>query len=318
MSKYFMFTCQKCKKELPISNFFEINDIIFPTGVVPICMNCLKTIIAAKENDFSTIDRILQYMGIPFIIDKWLHIQSVYKDKALEIYVKMYKENKFPYIDWSSAYHKFKELEDKGDLEQIIPQFSTAQLNALRTKWGEEYTDEKELYQLEKLYQGILNTYSIFGENQMDQVRKLCKISLMIDNKIRAGEDFDKLVKSYNDFQKAANLAPKNIKNANDFGSCGEIFAYLEKDHNWLNKFYDGVKRDIVDKTMEDIQNWSRNFYINESSIPQEVETRIKALQTANELEDKLNAIEDDGLDDSYFEEDINDFLEDFDPNAGV
>lgn len=313
MSKIFIYTCQKCKKDLPITSFFEINDFAFPDGIVPICMDCLNKEIVYNQNSFETIDRIFQWMGIPFMPDKWLEAQERFKGKALEVYVKMYKENKFPYIDWKSAYQNYKELEAENKLSESIHQFSTAQLNNLRNKWGSEYTDEKELYQLEKLYQGIVNTYSIFGENQMDQVRKLCKISLLIDEKIRAGEDFDKLVRSYNDFQKAANLVPKNIKNANDFGSCGEIFAYLEKDHKWFNKFYDNVKRDIVDKTMEDIQNWCRNLYINESSIPAEVEMRIKSLQVAEELEDKMNIVEDDEYDNT-----IEEIEEDFDPTAGV
>lgn len=315
MSKYFVYTCQKCKKELPISNFFEINDFIFPDGVVPICIDCLNKEITYHQNSFDTIDRIFQWMGIPFMADKWLSAQERFKDKALEVYVKMYKENKFPYIDWNSAYKKYKELEEKNELEDSIAHFSTAQLNNLRNKWGEEYTDEKDLLQLERLFQGIITAYNVFGELQIDQVKKLCKISLLIDEKIRAGEDFDKLNKSYNDIQKMANLAPKNIKNANDFGSCGEVFAYLEKNHQWLNKFYDGVKRDIVDKTMEDIQSWTRNLYINESAIPEDIENRINALKAAEELEDKLNSIEDDGLDDNLLEEIMD---EEFDPTAGV
>jgi len=316
MVRDFLITCPKCGKDLPPNKFFEINDFVFPNGRVPICINCLSREIQKNQDSFSTVDRILQYMGIPFIVDKWLSVQSNYKDKALEFYVKMYKENKFPYIDWDSAFKKYKELEEQGELEKNISHLTTAELNNLRNKWGEEYTDEKELYQLEKLYQGIVNTYTIFGENQLDQVRKLCKISLLIDQRIRADEDFDKLIKSYNELQKAANLAPKNIKNATDFSSVGEIFAYLEKDHKWMNKFYDNVPKDIVDKTMDDIQKWTRHLYVNESSIPEEIANRIQALQNAEELEDKLNQVEDDGLDNDDLLAEFQ--AEDFDPTAGL
>ena len=95
----------------------------------------------------------------------------------------------------------------------------------------------------------------------------------------------------------------------------GEVFAYLEKNHKWLNRFYDGVKRDIVDKSMEDIQNWCRNFYLNESAIPEDIQARIEALKIADEMEEKLNQIDDDGTEDMDFEEDIN---EEFNPEAGV
>mgnify|MGYP001632062023 FL=1 len=314
MKKYVK-ECSCCGRTLPTNNFFEIKETMFPDDLVPICIECLNKKIAQSDDSFNTIDRILQYMSIPFIPDKWLELKNSYKNQALEVYVKMYKANKFPYLDWDSAYRNFKELEEENRLEEGIGQYSTAQLNKLRNKWGEEYTNEKDLYYLEKLYQGILDTYSVYGENSLDQVRKLCKIALLIDEKIRAGEDFDKLTRSYDNFAKAANLIPKNIKNANDFSSMGEVFAYLEKNHKWLNRFYDGVKRDIVDKSMEDIQNWCRNFYLNESAIPEDIQARIEALKIADEMEEKLNQIDDDGTEDMDFEEDIN---EEFNPEAGV
>lgn len=313
MARVFMHKCQMCGEDLPITDFFQINDICFPNGIVPICINCLKKEIKAHDSAFDFVDRILQWMGVPFLVDKWLEVQKNYKDHTIEAYVKMYKENKFPYIDWKSAYLEYKELEEQNQLVETIPQFSTAKLNELRTKWGEEYTEESELRYLEKLYDGIKNEYSLFGENQYDQVRKICKIALIIDQKIRAGEDFDKYIKSYDQLCKMANLTPKNIKNAADFSSVGELFAYLEKT-KWMNEFYSGVEKDIVDNTMKNIQKWSRNFYINESSIPEDVEARIQALKLANEMEEDMNRIEDDGMD-TYYQE-MED--EDFDPSAGM
>lgn len=298
--KIFMKSCDACGQQLPISSFFQIEDFTFPDGYVPICKDCISKEIRNHDGSFDFIDRLLQWIGIPFIIDKWLELTETYKDSAFEVYVKMYKENKFPYIDWKSAYLHYKELEEDGVLEESILQFSTAELNRLRLKWGEEYTDEKELHQLEKLYQGITNTYSIFGEKQLDDVKKICKISLVIDQKIRDGEDFEKYIKSYDQLSKIANLTPKNIKDATDFSSAGELFAYLEKS-GWLNEFYTGEEKDIVDSTMKNIQNWTRNLYVNESSIPEDIENRIAALQIADDMEDELNAIEDDGLDDEEF-----------------
>lgn len=310
--KAFLKKCCKCETELPINNFLQIDDICFPDGYTPICLDCLEKEIKENESGFEQVDRICQWLGIPFIPDKWLETMSAFEDHPFEIYFKMYKENQFEYVDWKECYLHYKELESIGALEENIFQMSQGELNRLRQKWGQEYTDAEELKYLEKLYQGILNTYSIFGENQFDQVRKLCKISLIIEQKIRAGEDFDKYLKSYNDLCKTIGLESKNIKDATDFSSVGELFAYLEKS-DWMNEYYNGENMDLVDKTMKDIQLWCRNLYVNESSIPEEVQNRIEALKIANEMEEEMNAIQDDGLDD--FELDSS---EEFDPEAGV
>ncbi|MBR5939479.1 hypothetical protein IKZ77_02935 [Candidatus Saccharibacteria bacterium] len=77
-------------------------------------------------------------------------------------------------------------------------------------------------------------------------------ISLELESRIRAGVDFDKLLSSYDKLVKVAEFTPKNVKNANDFDSVGELIKWLEK-RGWVNKFYDGVTRDVIDETIKNI-----------------------------------------------------------------
>jgi len=77
-------------------------------------------------------------------------------------------------------------------------------------------------------------------------------ISLELESRIRAGVDFDKLLSSYDKLVKVAEFTPKNVKNANDFDSVGELIKWLEK-RGWKNKFYDGVTRDVIDETIKNI-----------------------------------------------------------------
>ena len=305
------FTCSQCKKELPPNQFIPTKDPLFAGGYCNICNDCLQKIVQENGGSFEIIDRICQWLGVPFIPDKWIEVSQGFGASAIDVYLKMNRERKFDYINWDDAFQYYKELEANGLLKDEIVPLSQGELRRLRQKWGKEYTDEEELKYLEHLYQDILNTYSIFGGNQLDQIKKICKVSLVIDQKIRSGEPYDKDIRSYNDLCKLANLEAKNIKDATDFSSVGELFAYLEKNKKWMNQFYNNVEKDIVDKTMKDMQNWSRTFYINESAIPGEVESRLEALKVAEDMEEELNRVEDDGLDDE-------DFIEDFEPTAGV
>ena len=80
----------------------------------------------------------------------------------------------------------------------------------------------------------------------------------------------------------------KNVKEANEFDSFGEVFAYLEK-KGWKNPYYNGAVKDEVDNTEKNIKNWLRYLYVNESGV----EERIQNLKIAAELEDE-NFDEDD------------------------
>ena len=176
--------------------------------------------------------------------------------------------------------------------------------------------DDEALFYLENLYKGLMATQNVSGALQVDQALKLCKMSYEIDSRIRSGEDFDKILASYDKLVRIADFTPKNAKNANDFDSVGELYRWLEK-RGWKNKYYDGATRDVVDETIKNIQAWNQRLYTEESGIGDEITRRIEALKTAKELEDnyfitdentqdELDKYQNDGFDQLFSDEDFN------------
>ena len=93
----------------------------------------------------------------------------------------------------------------------------------------------------------------------------------------------------------------------------GELVRWLEK-RGFVNNFYDGETRDIVDETIKNIQSWNQRLYTNESGIGDEISQRIQALKTAAELEsyydldqdvESYDDYENDGFEQLYSEDDI-------------
>jgi hypothetical protein len=157
-----------------------------------------------------------------------------------------------------------------------LPRLKEEKLLKLRSKWGEKY-DEEQLFYLENLYDGILLSQHVNGGLQVDQAKKLCKTSLEIDERIKRGAEYDKLLASYDKLVKIADFTPRNVKNAADFDSVGELFHWLEK-RGWKNDFYDDVTRDIVDETLKNIQSYNQRLYVNETGIGEEITRRIESL----------------------------------------
>lgn len=132
------------------------------------------------------------------------------------------------------------------------------------------------MYYLEDLYNGIQLTQNVNGALSVDQTRKLCRLSLLIDESIQGGvKDIDKYLSAYDRIVKAAEFTPKNAKNVNDFDSVGELSAWLEK-RGFINKFYDGATRDVIDETLKNLETWTQRLYINEGGIGDEINERLE------------------------------------------
>ena len=284
--------CDKCHQNKGKESFIEVKSPFFSDGVLPICANCIEKMMLINAGDFNFYDKLCQWADIPFLVEEWSKLYQFNAEKTFEIYAKMYKKGQYENADWREVNKKYQELAKQGKLHNEIPELQEEEYQKLRRDWGENYTTQ-ELIALENLFQGILNTQNISNKLQSTDVRRICKISLIIDDKIREGVDFKDDLANYEKLVKIAALSPKDVKNANDFNSVGELFAYLEK-KGWENKFYDGTNKDIVDETMKNIQLYVRNLYVNETGISEDIERRIEGLKIAKELEEEYDTPEDD------------------------
>ena len=279
--------CYKCKNEKTTSHYIAVNSQLF-NGSLPICRECLSKIIAAAPiaERWNTVDKICQWADVPFIPGEWEKIYQSNGKDALGVYIAIFRNEEYKNLDWEMYNKVYLELLEENRVEDAIPELREKQIKDWHRKWGMDY-DEQQLEYLENLHQGLLNSQNVVGALNEDQALKLCKISLIIEEKIRAGLDFSKELKSYDSLATLSNLTPKNVKDANEFDSFGEVYAYLEKT-GWVNKYYDGAVRDEVDNTEKNIKNWIRYLYVNETGIAEEIEQRINHLKVAAELEGEV------------------------------
>ena len=301
--------CSKCGNILDVSKFCPSKNFFFNDGYLPICNDCIERLIKKYKDDWSIVDKLCQYADIPFIPDEWNKVYKQNKEKTFPFYNKIFLTEKYEGLNWKIYYNEFKKLEQEGLINRELPLLSDREIAELQRKWGPNYSVE-ELDYLENLYNGIISTQNVNGGLSIDQSLKLCKISLEIDNRIREGSEIDKLLSSYDKLVKIGDFTPKNVKNTGDFESVGELYAYLEKT-GWINRYYDGAKKDVIDETIANIQNYNRRLWVNESGLSEDIEKRLEALQHAQNLEDMYD-ISDEYDEDKYEAEGIQNLKEEF------
>lgn len=291
--------CSKCMRNRDASYYIRTKSFFSYKGYTLICKDCLAAIGKEYQFNWTFADKFCQFMDIPFIPEKFEEIKNTNLDEdILPIYSELFLSEEYAGIDWKDYNDAYLELKEKGGIEEEIPLLKDEERRKLEEKWGVNYSPEA-LHYLENLYDGLLMTQNISGALQGDQAIKICKISYELDCRIREGEDFDKMLSSYDKLVKVAEFTPKNVKNASDFETISELVRWLEK-RGFKNQYYDDVTRDVVDETIKNIQNWTQRLYTNESNVGDEVTQRIQALERVAELENYYDVGEKDVDFDQY------------------
>lgn len=273
--------CLKCGVEKSTANYIAVNSFLH-NGSLPICRDCLADIIEQSEDKWNTVDKICQWADIPFVPEQWDKIYQGQGRNAFGIYASIFRAAPYDTLDWGMYNEVYLQVQEEDRVTDALPTVREAQKRKLIMKWGQNYDDEQLEY-LENLHKGMMDSQNIVGALNEDQALKLCKISLVIEEKIREGSDFSKELKSYDQLSKLANFTPKIIQDANEFSSVGEIFAYLEK-KGWVNEYYDDVVRDEVDYSIRDIKLWNQYLYVSDTNIPEDIEARIENLKTSAKI----------------------------------
>lgn len=279
--------CCECHQSFGEEGFAPTKSLFYPDGTIPMCNDCIDKLIIQHDWDWAFVDKLCQMADIPFVPAEWERLREMTETDVFYRYATVFLASEYDGLGWSDYYKAFKELKAAGCIEDELPEVGEKKRKELKEKWGANYDDEALRY-LEGLFNGLMTTQNVNGALQVDQAKKICKMSYEVDLRIAEGTDFDKLLTSYDKLVKAAEFTPKNVKNINDFDTFGEAIKWLEKT-GWKNSFYDNVTRDIVDETLKNFQSFNQRLYTNESSIGEEITRRIEALKRTKEMENENN-----------------------------
>lgn len=154
-------------------------------------------------------------------------------------------------------------------------------------KWGGAYTFS-ELLQLDNLLTTTLRVNGITNPLQIDTIKKACKVSIEIDRAIteRAIKEIKDLSTAYSGFLKAAQIDDVIAASNNDvIATVADLGEFIEANGGQFT-YYDGVERDVVDKTINDYQAYVRRLVEDATGL----DVTLEAIKTNYEraLEDTI------------------------------
>lgn len=276
--------CIKCKQERPIEAFQQTSSKFFPGGRCYICTPCLE--IMVKQDNLNEVDKLMQWLDLPFDLNKWTQLYEQHKDHTLTAYFNLLYDDHYSSISWAQETERWRQAREENTLEDEIKVLGEARLKRLRKEWSGAYKPEQLLW-LDNFYNKIVATQNVSTPILQEKARDFCELQLHIKEGMRQNIDVSKMMKQADDIVKTYNFTAANSKSNADFESVGELMVYYGKKGwhvNWHTE-----PQDSIDFMMENIQNYLKRLVINEGNFAEQVEDKRAKYNMTERLEEIEN-----------------------------
>ena len=178
------------------------------------------------------------------------------------------------------------------DDNPIVQSLTDEDKMMLRVKWGKTYRPD-EWVQLEKLYNEMMDSYDIQSAGHIDTLKMICKTSLKSNQLLDIGDvdGAQKMIKMYDTLMKSGRFqaVQNKTESGNAVDSISELVLLCEKD-GFFPRYYTDGPQDKVDRTLQDLQNYTRQLVTEEMNLGNLIESAVKSIQADKEKEAEQNA----------------------------
>lgn len=210
------------------------------------------------------------------------------------------------------------EVDDFIEEDTVGDQLTEEDKLYLRLKWGRGYRAD-ELVRMEQLYNDMMASYDIQGAGHKDTLIMICKASLKANQCIDSGdiEGFQKMQKAYDSLMKSGKF--QAVQNKTESGeaidSISELVTMCEKE-GFIPRYYTDGPQDKVDRTLQDLQGYTRTLVTEEMNLGNMIEASLKEIAKDKEREAQIDADDgdaDEALEDALFSDDAEKIIQDED-----
>ena len=301
--------CLRCKQKLPADQFASTTSPFFPGHRSIICTNCLEQMVDATS--LEAVNRLCQWLDIPFNPDIWIQLQAKYNSHTLTAYLSRVAALPYQQQTWHDEDARWRAIRERNAANAEIQAFAEAHLDDLHARWSPEYCKE-DLVWLDEFYKNIIATQNVSTPILEMLATDLCETELQIKKGLRAGEDVKKWMDVRDNIIRTGNFNASNSKTASSLESVGELMLYCGK--KGFHPTYHTEPKDSTDFLMKNIQDYNQRLIMNEGNIAELVEEKRDAYNLSATLEDETNvaangitdAIEYEGEDE--FAEEVSEF----------
>lgn len=190
----------------------------------------------------------------------------------------------------NSGFYNENNFISEDDLPDFSKELTDDDKIMLALKWGRLYKPA-EWIQLEQQYNDFISTFDIQGAARIDTLKFICKTSLKMHQALDSGdyESYQKLARVYDAQMKSAKFteAQKKTEEQRQFSCYGEIVAFCElnNDEDYIRPINLDIERDVVDKDIKIMKNWTKELIEDDPAIYKMIEMYIRKRESLAQAE---------------------------------
>lgn len=228
-------TCQFCRNQKDVSNFFVSYNELHVDGRVPFCKQCIKNFVYTPEGDFDLgqFKSLLQQIDRPFIIE---FFESSLDDESdtIGVYFRILNCRQNRHLRWKDSRFGDNEEFNAVDVpENILICPDQKVKRQLIEKWGEGYSTA-EYHAFERKFNTLKSSYplqtKLHEEALLTYIRYKVKEEFAIaNNQIKDAKEWGKLAQEAG---KNAKINPNQLSKADLQGGLdgfGQLAREVEK-----------------------------------------------------------------------------------------
>lgn len=253
--------CEQCNKEKNVNEFMPSTGYMWPKGHINMCYSCVEELI--DGDNMNEVDRLMQHANIALLPNEWRKLWKRERKDAFRKYAHTYQEINYYKYDWTEQNEKLETLAKDGIIETELDELKPSFIAKLKLNWGE--LPELDLIRLERFFNSSLADYNVQTEAQKDMLRKIARLSVLIDQDLAAGlVDKDKITQ----YDKLMTSALKTLETAQSEGitAIGQVIEFIER-NGYKPHFYEGIPRDEIDMIEQNIKEYLRDLVQGEVNL---------------------------------------------------
>lgn len=164
----------------------------------------------------------------------------------------------------------------------------------LAMKWGRYYTPNQWVT-LEQLYTQFIKDFGEPGAARKDTLKMICKTSLKMNQAIDMGDiqTYQKLSRVYDTLMKSGKFTEAQNKESDSktFDSISSLVDFVQAKSGGMPKYKCNQPRDIIDKVISDLKDYTKSLIYEDKSLAQEIEKYLQDKRISEEMkQDKKQA----------------------------
>jgi len=275
--------CDICGKSQTLSNFFKSGNPLMPDGRIGICKTCIHDFFDFKNViDFQYF---LVLMYLPFLESQYLKVKD--EKNPIGNYLSTIAMNQ--YANYEGAimhrYIQYATETDDDPVKDMEESLSPQEWEQLTRKWGAGFK-KQELIKLEMYCNRMEEDFPIDNAAQREYLHKAAITSVMMDRELSQGNanNFKNLLTAYDKIMQSAQFAESQRKNnQSTINSISALADRVEKKGFIPWEVHEDP--DIVDKTEQNIFEWTRDLVLGEGELRDLVEGALKRIQEAETVD---------------------------------